>query len=100
MHHRDTIMGNIMLQCPIAISPLIFIVELFFMYVYHRFYKYKKPPAPKGPVETEEQLQKRLRKEELEAEALNEELWPRDKMTQEEKDLMDAIKSGKITTEE
>jgi len=50
MQHRDTLMGAFMLQCPIAISPLIFILELICVYFYHRYYKYKKKP-PTNPVE-------------------------------------------------
>jgi len=47
MQHRDTVMGAFMLQCPIAISPLIFILELICVYLYHRYYKSKKKPGSK-----------------------------------------------------
>ena len=41
MHHRDTIMGNIMVRCPIAISPVIFILEIICVYIYYRFWTKK-----------------------------------------------------------
>lgn len=39
LNHRDTVMGVIMLKCPIAISPLIFVLELTCVYIYYRFGK-------------------------------------------------------------
>jgi len=38
MAYRDTLLGQIMLTCPIAISPGIFIIELICFYVYCRFF--------------------------------------------------------------
>jgi len=42
MHYRDTLMGGIMLKCPIAISPIIFLLELICVYMYYRFWKTKE----------------------------------------------------------
>jgi hypothetical protein len=43
MGHRDTLMGHFMVTCPIAISPVIFLIELICVYVYHRWsYQGKK----------------------------------------------------------
>jgi len=39
MNYRETVLGAIMLKCPIAISPLIFILELVCFYMYSRFVK-------------------------------------------------------------
>lgn len=39
LNHRETAMGTMMLKCPIAISPLIFILELICFYMYYRFVK-------------------------------------------------------------
>lgn len=39
MNHRETIFGVIMLRCPIAISPFIFVLELICVYSYYRFGK-------------------------------------------------------------
>ena len=39
LNHRETVMGVIMLKCPIAISPLIFVLELTCVYIYYRFGK-------------------------------------------------------------
>ena len=41
MHYRDTLMGIIMLRCPIAISPLIFVIEMVFVYMYYLYGKKK-----------------------------------------------------------
>jgi len=41
MHYRETLMGAIMLTCPIAISPVIFLLEMFCVYIYYRFWKKK-----------------------------------------------------------
>ena len=41
MHYRDTLMGMIMLRCPIAISPVIFVVEMICVYMYYLFWKKK-----------------------------------------------------------
>jgi hypothetical protein len=37
MNHRDTILGSIMVRCPVAISPGIFAIELFCFYFYCRY---------------------------------------------------------------
>jgi len=37
MYFRDTFMGQFMLTCPIALSPFIFLIELFCVYLFHRF---------------------------------------------------------------
>lgn len=42
MNYRETALGGLMLQCPIAISPLIFIIELACFYIYYRFGKDRK----------------------------------------------------------
>jgi len=39
LNHRETAMGAMMLKCPIAISPVIFILELICVYMYYRFGK-------------------------------------------------------------
>ena len=56
MEHRDTLLGTFMLQCPIAISPLIFILELMCVYAYQRYLwssKSKgKPLSTENTVET------------------------------------------------
>ena len=36
MNYRETIMGSIMMRCPIAISPAIFLLELIAIYVYYK----------------------------------------------------------------
>jgi hypothetical protein len=41
MHHRNTLLGTIMLKCPIAISPVIFLCEMICVYVYYRYWKKK-----------------------------------------------------------
>jgi hypothetical protein len=41
MHHRNTLLGAIMLKCPIAISPVIFLCEMICVYVYYRYWKKK-----------------------------------------------------------
>lgn len=46
MQYRESIMGQIMLRCPIAISPVIFLLELLCFYLYCRFWK-QKPLFPK-----------------------------------------------------
>jgi len=46
MQYRESIMGQIMLRCPIAISPGIFLLELLCFYLYCRFWK-QKPLFPK-----------------------------------------------------
>jgi hypothetical protein len=42
MDHRETLLGAIMMRCPIAISPAIFAMELFCFYLYCRYF------IPKG----------------------------------------------------
>lgn len=37
MNHRETLIGQIMVTCPIAISPLIFIVELICVTIYYYY---------------------------------------------------------------
>lgn len=37
MDHRDTFMGQFMLKCPVAISPIIFLLELLCVYLYFRY---------------------------------------------------------------
>ena len=37
MYHRETILGMFMITCPIAISPVIFVLELICYYVYNRY---------------------------------------------------------------
>jgi len=39
MNYRETVLGAMMLTCPIAISPLIFLMELICFYMYSRFVK-------------------------------------------------------------
>jgi len=39
MNYRETLMGSIMVRCPIAISPLIFFLELVCVYLYYRYTK-------------------------------------------------------------
>jgi hypothetical protein len=40
MQHRDTIMGQIMIKCPIAVSPVIFALELLYVTLYFFYYKW------------------------------------------------------------
>ena len=42
MQYRETLMGMIMLRCPIAISPLIFLMEMICVYIYLNIYLKKK----------------------------------------------------------
>jgi len=37
MYHRDTVIGMFMITCPIAISPVIFALELICYYLYNRY---------------------------------------------------------------
>jgi len=37
MNHRETLLGGIMMRCPVAISPGIFAIELFCFYFYCRY---------------------------------------------------------------
>jgi hypothetical protein len=37
MNHRDTLMGQIMVTCPIAISPVIFLGELICVTLYYYY---------------------------------------------------------------
>ena len=37
MYHRETILGMFMVTCPIAISPVIFVLELVCYYMYNRY---------------------------------------------------------------
>ena len=37
MNHRETLLGSIMIRCPVAISPGIFAIELFCFYFYCRY---------------------------------------------------------------
>ena len=46
MDYRDTILGHIMMKCPIAISPVIFVMELLCVSGYY-FYNYYLPFMPK-----------------------------------------------------
>jgi len=46
MDYRDKLMGEIMMRCPIAISPLIFMGELIFVTIYY-FY-IAEPLSPRG----------------------------------------------------
>jgi hypothetical protein len=39
MNHRETILGSIMMRCPIAISPGIFLIELICFYFYSRYFR-------------------------------------------------------------
>lgn len=48
MNHRETAMGVVMLKCPIAISPLIFILELVCFYIYYRFGKNRRTKKNTG----------------------------------------------------
>jgi hypothetical protein len=48
MGSRDTIMGEIMLRCPIAISPLIFLIEfLVFIWYYKKYVLNKEQKSSK-----------------------------------------------------
>jgi hypothetical protein len=40
MNHRETILGGIMVRCPVAISPGIFAIELFCFYFYCRYLQF------------------------------------------------------------
>ena len=42
MNHRETALGQLMVQCPIAISPLIYIIELVIVIYYYEIYKKAK----------------------------------------------------------
>ena len=42
MNHRETLVGIIMMRCPIAISPIIFLCEMVCVYLYYRYYRSKK----------------------------------------------------------
>lgn len=48
MNYRETVLGAMMLKCPIAISPLIFILELVCFYIYCRFFINKKNEKKKN----------------------------------------------------
>lgn len=39
MYHRETLMGQFMVQCPIAISPVIFLLELICFHLYSSYIK-------------------------------------------------------------
>lgn len=42
MDHRGTVMGDLMVSCPIAISPVIFFIEFAVFVYYYRTYKMNK----------------------------------------------------------
>ena len=41
MGHRETLMGEFMMRCPIAISPFIFLIEFIVVVCYSKYYERK-----------------------------------------------------------